>query len=75
MRIWPFSDVHLEMSVWDLLADRPEHDVVVVVSGDLVTRAERGVAWLRRRLPGSHASVNPTAGQNPCFDSRFTFTV
>jgi hypothetical protein len=48
--IWTFSDIHLEMSLWDLPADRPHCDVVVV-AGDLISRAERGVAWLAARFP------------------------
>jgi Icc-related predicted phosphoesterase len=41
------------MSVWDIPADRPQFDVLVV-AGDLITRAERGVRWLRDRFPASH---------------------
>lgn len=52
MLIWLLSDLHLEMSVWDLPAERPDLDVLVVC-GDLITRAERGVRWLRDRLPDS----------------------
>ncbi|MGY4512118.1 putative phosphodiesterase [Bradyrhizobium sp. USDA 3650] len=50
MIAWLFSDTHLEMSVWDLPQERPKYDVVIV-AGDLITRAERGVAWLRDRFP------------------------
>jgi predicted phosphodiesterase len=53
LRIWLLSDLHLEMSVWDIPADRPQFDVLVV-AGDLITRAERGVRWLRDRFPDSH---------------------
>jgi predicted phosphodiesterase len=47
------SDVHLELTRgWDLPApsERPHFDVLVV-AGDLVTRMERGVKWLRERVP------------------------
>lgn len=46
MRLWFFSDLHLEMSPqWQLPWPRPTFDVLVV-AGDLITRAERGVKWL-----------------------------
>jgi Icc-related predicted phosphoesterase len=45
------SDIHLEQSRWDLPApaDRPEFDLMIM-AGDLTTRAERGVIWLRERI-------------------------
>lgn len=53
MLIWLLSDLHLEMSIWDLPEERPEFDVLVI-AGDLIPRAERGVKWLRERFPNSH---------------------
>jgi predicted phosphodiesterase len=47
------SDIHVELTRgWDLPAppDRPAYDVMIV-AGDLIPRAERGVAWLRQRVP------------------------
>lgn len=53
MRLWILSDLHVELTRgWDLpTADaRPRFDVLVV-AGDLIPRMERGVAWLRKRVP------------------------
>jgi predicted phosphodiesterase len=52
VRLWIQSDQHLELTRgWDLpaVADRPGYDVLVV-AGDLVTKMERGVAWLLERV-------------------------
>lgn len=53
MRLWIFSDIHLELTdYWDLptLAERPDFDVMIV-AGDLIPRMERGVTWLREKVP------------------------
>ena len=53
MRLWTQSDLHVEpRRGWDLPAAdaRPCFDVLVV-AGDLIPRMERGVAWLRERVP------------------------
>jgi len=53
MRIWPMSDLHVEATRgWDLppLKGRPDFDVMIV-AGDLTSRAERGVRWLLERVP------------------------
>ena len=53
MRLWVLSDLHVELTRgWDLPAAdaRPRFDVLVV-AGDLIPRMERGVAWLRERVP------------------------
>jgi Icc-related predicted phosphoesterase len=52
LKAWIMSDIHLESSRWDLPApaDRPEFDVLVM-AGDLTPRADRGVKWLRERIP------------------------
>lgn len=53
MRIWPMSDLHLELTRgWDLPSGdaRPDFDVMIV-AGDLVPKAERGVKWLLNRVP------------------------
>lgn len=52
MRLWVMSDIHLELTRgWDLppAEARPDFDVLVV-AGDLVPRAERGVRWLLDRV-------------------------
>lgn len=52
MLLWILSDLHVELTRgWDLPADdaRPQFDVMVV-AGDLIPRAERGVKWLRERV-------------------------
>lgn len=46
------SDLHLESSRgWDLPSPdmRPQFDVLII-AGDLITKMERGVAWLRERI-------------------------
>jgi predicted phosphodiesterase len=53
VRLWVMSDIHLELTRgWDLPppSERPDFDVLVV-AGDLITRMERGVSWLRERVP------------------------
>ncbi|WLA64916.1 metallophosphoesterase [Bradyrhizobium diazoefficiens] len=53
MRLWAMSDLHLELTRgWDLPSGeaRPDFDVLIV-AGDLIPRMERGVAWLRERVP------------------------
>ena len=45
--LWPISDIHLELTRdWNLPAppDRPSFNVLIV-AGDLLPRAERGVRW------------------------------
>jgi Icc-related predicted phosphoesterase len=52
LRLWIMSDLHLESTRgWDLpaVADRPDFDVLVI-AGDLIPRAERGVAWILERV-------------------------
>jgi Icc-related predicted phosphoesterase len=52
MKIWTVSDLHMELTRgWDLPApgERPDYDVLVV-AGDLTTRMERGVEWLKARV-------------------------
>jgi predicted phosphodiesterase len=53
MRVWILSDIHLELTRgWDLppAEARPDFDVLIV-AGDLVPKAERGVRWLLERVP------------------------
>jgi predicted phosphodiesterase len=53
MRLWIMSDLHVELtSGWDLPSGdaRPDFDVMVV-AGDLIPGAERGVRWLLERVP------------------------
>jgi Calcineurin-like phosphoesterase len=50
--LWILSDLHVELTRgWDLPSGdaRPRFDVLVV-AGDLIPRAERGVKWLRERV-------------------------
>jgi Icc-related predicted phosphoesterase len=52
MRLWIMSDLHMESTRgWDLppAGERPPYDVLVV-AGDLISRMDRGVAWLRARI-------------------------
>ncbi len=52
MRLWILSDLHIELTRgWDLPAaqDRPDYDVLVI-AGDLISKMERGVAWLLQRV-------------------------
>jgi 3',5'-cyclic AMP phosphodiesterase CpdA len=72
VKIWTFSDLHLEISLWDLPTNRPECDVVVV-AGDLITRAERGVAWLKARFPDT--DVIYTLGNHERYAADFDLTV
>ena len=64
MLLWILSDLHLELTrSWDLPSGtaRPQFDVLVI-AGDLISRMERGIAWLRERVsdkpiiyvPGNH---------------------
>jgi predicted phosphodiesterase len=51
--LWILSDLHLELSRgWDLSSGdvRPRFHVLVI-AGDLIPRMERGVKWLRERVP------------------------
>jgi predicted phosphodiesterase len=51
--LWILSDLHVELTRgWDLPPPtaRPRFDALVV-AGDLVSRMERGVAWLLERVP------------------------
>lgn len=53
MKLWVMSDLHCELTQgWDLPPPdrRPDFDVMVM-AGDLIPRMERGVAWLRERVP------------------------
>lgn len=53
MRLWILSDLHLELTRrWDLPSGdaRPAFDVMIV-AGDLIPGAERGVRWLLERVP------------------------
>jgi Icc-related predicted phosphoesterase len=73
--IWTLSDIHLENSHWDLPSERPNCDVVVV-AGDLIPRAERGVAWLRDRFPDSrNTDVIYVLGNHERYRADFDVTV
>lgn len=51
--LWILSDLHLELTRgWDLPSgDARPHFHILVIAGDLVPRMERGVYWLRQRVP------------------------
>ena len=51
--LWILSDLHLELTRgWDLPSgDARPHFHILVIAGDLVPRMERGVKWLRERVP------------------------
>jgi predicted phosphodiesterase len=52
VRLWVLSDLHVEATRgWDLppAQARPQFDVLVI-AGDLIPRAERGVRWLHERV-------------------------
>jgi predicted phosphodiesterase len=52
LRIWVLSDLHVESTRgWDLppVGNRPNFDVLVI-AGDLITKMERGVAWVLKRV-------------------------
>jgi predicted phosphodiesterase len=51
--LWILSDLHIELTRgWDLPAGdaQPQFDVLAI-AGDLIPRMERGVKWLRERVP------------------------
>jgi len=57
MKLWVMSDLHVELTRgWDLPGGdaRPLFDVMIV-AGDLIPKAERGVKWLLDRVPDRHA--------------------
>jgi Icc-related predicted phosphoesterase len=74
LRIWLLSDLHLEMSVWDLPVDRPSFDVLVI-AGDLIPRAERGVKWLRERFPDSQVNIVYVLGNHERYGSDYELTL
>jgi Icc-related predicted phosphoesterase len=52
VRLWVLSDLHVEATRgWDLppAEARPQFDVLII-AGDLIPRAERGVRWLHERV-------------------------
>ncbi|WP_370108050.1 metallophosphoesterase [Bradyrhizobium yuanmingense] len=75
MRLWILGDLHMEtVRGWDLPppAERPEHDVVVI-PGDLFTRMERGVRWIRERL--TDREVIYVHGNHECWGTDVDITV
>lgn len=60
MKLWVFSDLHLDVNrhhPFELRDPRPEHDVVVI-AGDLCEGIDNGV---RRPSPSSSALTRPHA--------------
>ena len=75
MRLWVFGDLQMESTRgWDLppAARRPDHDIVVI-PGDLFTRMERGVKWIRERL--IDRPVIYTHGNHECWGTDVDITV
>jgi predicted phosphodiesterase len=75
MNAWLISDIHVEsLRGWDLPSGskRPDFDVLIV-AGDLHTRFERGVAWLRDRVPDKQ--VIYIAGNHEYWGSDIDVTV
>ncbi len=44
MKLWIFSDLHIEQSLWDLPEARPDYDVIVA-AGDIHFAVD-AVRWL-----------------------------
>lgn len=75
MLLWILSDLHVELTRgWDLPAGdaRPQFDILVV-AGDLIPRAERGVKWLRERV--SDRPVIYVAGNHEAYGCDIDRTV
>ena len=61
MRLWIFSDLHIESCEWTLPSSPPEHDVIIA-AGDIHDPASDGVTWLHEQargkpviyVPGNH---------------------
>ncbi len=51
MRIWIFSDLHIEQSDWDIPDPAPEYDVLIA-AGDIHDPLSEGVRWLADRAAG-----------------------
>src|ERR1700712_1782745 len=51
MRIWLYSDLHVDVHPYSLPPDPPDHDVVVI-AGDIADGLTRhGLPWLRVHVP------------------------
>lgn len=50
MKLWIFSDLHVEQSLWDLPEVRPDHDAIVA-AGDIHFAVD-AVRWLAERAKG-----------------------
>ena len=75
MKVWLFSDIHAEsMRGWDIPSgtEQPDFDVLIC-AGDLITRFERGVAWLRQRIP--ERDVVYVAGNHEAYGSDIDITL
>lgn len=74
MRLWIMSDLHLELTRgWDLPsgAARPGFDVMIV-AGDLIPRAERGVRWLLDHVPDRDRHVIYVMGNHEAYGTDST---
>lgn len=75
MLLWILSDLHLESTRgWDLPAPhmRPRFDVMVI-AGDLTTRMDRGVEWLRERI--TDRPVIYVAGNHESYGADWKITI
>lgn len=77
MRLWIMSDLHLELTRgWDLPsgAARPGFDVMIV-AGDLIPRAERGVRWLLDHVPDRDRHVIYVMGNHEAYGTDIDRTI
>lgn len=71
MKLWIFSDVHIEQSLWDLPDPRPDYDVMIA-AGD-IHFATDGVRWLAERAGGK--PVIYVAGNHEWYAYKRKFTI
>lgn len=72
MRLWIFSDIHIESCRWGLPEPRPEHDVIIA-AGDIHNPASMAVRWLAEHSKGKPVIFVP--GNHEWYASREPFTV
>ncbi len=72
MRLWIFSDLHIESCVWDLPAPAPSYDVMIA-AGDIHDPASVGVEWLAARANSKPVIYVP--GNHEWYAHRQSFTV
>lgn len=74
MKIYPLSDIHLELTNkdWKLPDPLPQFDVMVV-AGDLCPHMDRGVEWLVQNVPDTE--IVYIAGNHEFYDTDIDATV